>query len=72
VVGLAALLRPLGGLGAAIVSLAAYSASFVFQLVMARRRVEAPLSAYLLPSRVDVRWARDLLTHGRREVNATV
>jgi hypothetical protein len=37
---------------------------------MTRRRIDAPLSAYLLPSRVDVRWARDLLTHARREVNA--
>jgi O-antigen/teichoic acid export membrane protein len=72
VVGLAALLGPLGGLGAAIVSLAAYSASFVFQLIMARRRIDAPLSAYLLPSRVDLRWARNLLTQGNREVNAAV
>jgi O-antigen/teichoic acid export membrane protein len=72
VVGLAALLGPLGGLGAAIVSLAAYSASFVFQLIMARRRIDAPLSAYLLPSRVDLRWARDLLTQTSREANATV
>jgi O-antigen/teichoic acid export membrane protein len=72
VVGLAALLGPLGGLGAAIVSLAAYSASFVFQLIMARRRIDAPLTAYLLPSRVDLRWARNLLTHTSREANATV
>jgi O-antigen/teichoic acid export membrane protein len=72
VVGLAVLLRPLGGLGAAIVSLAAYSASFAFQLIMARRRIDAPLSAYLLPSRVDLRWARNLLTHASREVNAAV
>jgi hypothetical protein len=71
-VGLAVLLRPLGGLGAAIVSLAAYSASFAFQLIMARRRIDAPLSAYLLPSRVDLRWARNLLTHASREVNAAV
>jgi O-antigen/teichoic acid export membrane protein len=72
VAGLAALLGPLGGLGAAIVSLAAYSASFVFQLIMARRRIDAPLTAYLLPSRVDLRWARNLLTHTSREVNAAV
>jgi O-antigen/teichoic acid export membrane protein len=72
VAGLAALLGPLGGLGAAIVSLAAYTASFVFQLIMARRRIDAPLTAYLLPSRVDLRWARNLLTHTSREVNAAV
>ncbi len=57
-VGLATLLGPLQGIGAAIVSLAAYSASFLFQLVMARRRIRMPLSEFLLPSRADVRWAR--------------
>jgi Na+-driven multidrug efflux pump len=54
------LLGPLGGLGAAVVSLVAYTASFVFQLVMARRRIAAPLRAYLVPSRSDLRWARGL------------
>jgi O-antigen/teichoic acid export membrane protein len=58
VVGLALLLRPLGGMGAAIVSLAAYSASFLFQLVAASRRIGAPLSAFLVPSRGDVHWLR--------------
>jgi O-antigen/teichoic acid export membrane protein len=62
VVGLAVLLRPLGGLGAAIVSLAAYSASFLFQLVMTRRRTGVPLSAFLVPSRADALWARGVLT----------
>ena len=61
VVGLFALLRPLGGVGAAIVSLGAYSASFLFQLVMARRRTAVSLSKFLVPSRADVRWAHDLL-----------
>jgi len=55
-VGLALLLRPLQGMGAAIVSLAAYSASFLFQLVMARRRTQASLSQFLVPSRADARW----------------
>jgi O-antigen/teichoic acid export membrane protein len=58
VVGLVVLLRPLQGIGAAIVSLAAYSASFMYQLVMARRRIGAPLSAFLVPSRADVHWLR--------------
>jgi O-antigen/teichoic acid export membrane protein len=62
VVGLVVLLRPLEGLGAAIVSLAAYSASFLFQLVMAKQRVPAPLSAYLLPSRADGYWLRNRIT----------
>jgi O-antigen/teichoic acid export membrane protein len=61
VVGLVALLRPLGGLGAAIVSLAAYGASFVFQLVMAGQRSGVPLREFLVLSRADVRWARGLL-----------
>ncbi len=44
VVGLIVLLPPLGGMGAAIVSLAAYSSSCVFQLVVARRRMGVPMS----------------------------
>lgn len=66
VAGLAVLLRPLGGEGAAVVSLAAYGASFVFQLVMARRRTGRPVSEFLLPTRSDASWARgriaDLIT----------
>lgn len=61
VAGLLALLRPLGGVGAAIVSLAAYGASFLFQLAMARRRAALPLRAFLLPSRADAGWARGVL-----------
>jgi O-antigen/teichoic acid export membrane protein len=59
VVGLVLLLRPLQGMGAAIVSFAAYGASFLFQLVVAKGRVRAPLRAFLLPSCADVRWLRD-------------
>lgn len=62
VVGLALLLTPLQGIGAALVSLAAYSASFLFQLVMARRRVGVPLRTFLLPSRADVHWVRNRIT----------
>ncbi|HZV73367.1 MAG TPA: oligosaccharide flippase family protein [Conexibacter sp.] len=62
VAGLVMLLGPLGGVGAAIVSLAAYGASFLFQLAMARRRTRVPLSEFLVPSRADVRWARGLLS----------
>ena len=60
VAGLFALLGPLGGVGAAIVSLAAYSTSFVFQLVMAARRIGAPLWSFVVLTREDARWARDL------------
>jgi O-antigen/teichoic acid export membrane protein len=62
VAGLAALLGPLGGIGAAIVSFAAYGTSFVFQLVMARRRTGASLREFLVPSRLDVAWGREVLT----------
>lgn len=58
VAGLVTLLRPLGGVGAAIVSFAAYSTSFVYQVVMARRRTGTPLSRFLVPTRADFRWAR--------------
>jgi len=61
VVGLLALLGPLQGIGAAIVSLAAYSVSFVFQLVMARGRIGAPIRAFLIPTSEDVHWARGQL-----------
>ena len=58
VVGLLVLLGPLQGIGAAIVSLAAYSVSFAYQLVMAHRRIRAPLGAFLIPSRADGQWVR--------------
>jgi O-antigen/teichoic acid export membrane protein len=57
-VGLFLLLGPLQGLGAAIVSLAAYSASFGYQLVMASRRIGAPVAAFVVPHKVDLLWAR--------------
>ena len=63
VVGLLALLPSLGGVGAALVSLAAYSASFVFQLVVARRRIPGALRAYLVPSPTDLRWAAGRMKH---------
>lgn len=55
VVGLIVLLPPLGGLGAAVVSLAAYSLSFVFQVVIAHRWSGVPLRQYLVVSVDDVR-----------------
>jgi O-antigen/teichoic acid export membrane protein len=55
--GLLVLLGPLQGVGAAIVSLAAYSSSFVFQLIMARRRLNLPLREFVIPKRADLSWA---------------
>ena len=64
--GLVLTLGPLGALGAAIVSLVAYTASFVFQLAFARRRWPAPLRTYLLPSRSDLDWAWERSARLRR------
>jgi O-antigen/teichoic acid export membrane protein len=61
-VGLFLLLPPLEGMGAAIVSLAAYSASFAYQIAMAGRRVGAPLRDFVVPGRADLIWARSLVT----------
>lgn len=61
VVGLIVLLGPLGGIGAAIVSLAAYSVSFVYQLLMASRRTGVRLREFLVPARADAVWARSLV-----------
>jgi O-antigen/teichoic acid export membrane protein len=62
VVGLLLLLGPLGGIGASIVSVAAYSTSFLFQLTMAHRRTGVAVSEFLIPARDDVTWARSVLT----------
>lgn len=61
VAGLLTLLRPLGGIGAAIVSVAAYSTSFAFQLTVASRRTATPVGEFLVPTRADLGWARALL-----------
>jgi O-antigen/teichoic acid export membrane protein len=56
VTGLLTLLRPLGGIGAAIVSVAAYTTSFGFQVAMARRRLDVPARHFLVPTSSDLRW----------------
>jgi O-antigen/teichoic acid export membrane protein len=56
--GLAVLLKPLQGMGAAVVSLAAYTASFAYQLISARRRLGVALAGFLLPTGADVDWVR--------------
>jgi O-antigen/teichoic acid export membrane protein len=65
VVGLLTLLGPLQGMGAAIVSLAAYSSSFLFQLAKASRRLGARVSEFVVPRPADCRWitqrARDAM-----------
>jgi O-antigen/teichoic acid export membrane protein len=55
-VGLLLVLEPLGGLGAALVSLAAYSANFGLQLITAQRVFGGPLQEYVVPRWEDARW----------------
>ena len=61
VTGLLTLLRPLEGMGAALVSLAAYSASFMVQVIVAKRRLGVPFRAFVIPSGDDVRWGWGLV-----------
>lgn len=61
VCGLLLLLKPLGGMGAAIVSDVAYSTSFGYQVLRARRRLGVSLGAFLVPTRGDVIGAVRLL-----------
>jgi O-antigen/teichoic acid export membrane protein len=61
VVGLLTLLGPLGGVGAALVSLAAYSTSLAFQIVVASRRIGVRMRDFLAPSKSDLGWALGLL-----------
>jgi O-antigen/teichoic acid export membrane protein len=56
--GLALLLPALGGVGAAIVSCAAYGASFAFQVSRAHLRIEVPLRQFVIPARADFLWIR--------------
>ena len=61
VIGLALLLDPLGGLGAALVSVVAYSINFGIQLTVVRRSFGGRLRDYLVPSPTDLRWGWQLL-----------
>jgi O-antigen/teichoic acid export membrane protein len=61
VVGLLLVLKPLGGVGAALVSLTAYSTSFSYQLLKARRRLGARLTEFIVPTRDDLSWAQKLI-----------
>ena len=64
--GLLILVPPLGGLGAAIVGLAAYSVSFAYQMHVLRGRLGGSLRSFLVPRAEDARWAMDLLVRRRR------
>jgi O-antigen/teichoic acid export membrane protein len=68
--GLVLLLPLLGGVGAALVSLVAYSANFTIQLAFARRRFECSLSTLLLPTMADVRWGLRLARAALHRIGA--
>lgn len=60
-IGLALLLRPLEGTGAAIVSVAAYAVSFAYLLRVTRRIVGGSYREFLVPRRSDLGWFRAAL-----------
>jgi O-antigen/teichoic acid export membrane protein len=63
--GLLLLLPPLGGIGAALVSLVAYSVAFIYLLVAARRHFRLPISAFVIVRGSDFAWARAAASPGR-------
>ena len=67
VVGLLLLLPPLGGIGAAIVSLVAYSLNFAWLLVIARRDHGGGTADYLL-----VKWSEVSELHDRARTAITI
>jgi O-antigen/teichoic acid export membrane protein len=58
--GLAVLLSPLAGIGAALVSLVAYTVNFAVQLVAARRAFGGRIRSFLFVSRSDLVWGWSL------------
>lgn len=54
VAGLALVLRNAGGMGAAIVSVAAYSVSFGYLLLQSRKVFRAPVTGFLVPTTDDI------------------
>lgn len=66
--GLLVVLGPLGGVGAAFVSVVAYTANFLFVLVFAKREFGGRWRHYLLVDRADVRLLRDVAEARLRRV----
>jgi O-antigen/teichoic acid export membrane protein len=64
--GLLLLLGPLGAYGAAIVSVAAYSANFAFIFVAARRRFGGAVLDYLVPRHADLQLLKTTIPWRRR------
>jgi O-antigen/teichoic acid export membrane protein len=65
--GLLLLLGPLGGKGAAITSVAAYSVSFAYILRQTTRRLSGRKRDYLIPTPGDIGWFRALLARRRAQ-----
>lgn len=70
--GLILLLPSMGGVGAALVSLVAYSVDAAYHLLFARRVFQASLSDFILPRRPDYLWLRERVVGfaGRRPARA--
>lgn len=64
--GLVVLLPVLGGIGAAVVSLIAYSVSFAILLIAASRYFQTPLRTFLLATSSDIRWLGESLRPARK------
>jgi O-antigen/teichoic acid export membrane protein len=67
IAGLAVLLPPFAGIGAAIVSLVAYLANFVIQFRSARREFGGRARDFLLVGRADFKWAWELTRTSMRQ-----
>lgn len=63
--GIIVLVPPLGGVGAALVSAAAYTAGFIYLLIVCHRRFETPLSEFLVLRGSDLRWLLERLSEWR-------
>jgi Na+-driven multidrug efflux pump len=67
--GLLLLLGPLGGTGAALVSLTAYTGAFAYLLLVARRRFDESLHDLLVMRRTDLDIVRELLAAVSRRLS---
>ena len=63
--GIFVLVPPLGGVGAAIVSAAAYSLSFGYLLLVCRRRFDTSLAEFLIVRGSDLRWLSERIREWR-------
>ena len=68
VAGLFAFLPPFGAMGAAVVSLIAYTTNYVVLALAASRRLRLPVLSIIVPRRSDAQWLRQLVLERTRKV----